>query len=131
MVDAVRNREAMRKATTQTSEEWGRRADHTPGLGTANSRHRNSKAGKRGHRDRTHQLEKYVPNPPSREQTGSTTGLRYGSMVGHVSNVCEGWEPQICKKKSHQDKVYQSCHYLMPNYHNRMKLAGGSRQDFG
>lgn len=63
MVNMVRNREAMREATAQPGEEWGRQADHTAELGTANSRHGNSKAGKRGHRGGAHQLGKYIPNP--------------------------------------------------------------------
>lgn len=69
MVDAVRNREAMREAAAQTSEERERQADLTAELGSANSRHGNSKTGKGGHRGGTHQLGKYVPNPQSRDQT--------------------------------------------------------------
>lgn len=48
MADVARNGETKGEATAHADEEWGRQARHTAGLGTANSRHGNSKAGKGG-----------------------------------------------------------------------------------
>lgn len=58
MVDVARNRETKGEATAHADEESGRQARHTAGLGIANSRHGNSKAGKGGQQDGARQLEK-------------------------------------------------------------------------